>query len=195
MSTLFFIPYFLYERISINCFLHNFLILAIFLTNDRGAILQVIFGLMLLICFNFKLKNSIFLATAFILTCFFVFKFEFYPERFQTIVDIIEFYISNGIAVLYTDFINNDGISRNDGYLYLNEDGYPELYRSVLMGWYNTENLFHILFGSGFGTSDLMISKVAKGGRPHSILLEFIIICGLIPLIFYIYHFIRFLKV
>jgi len=173
ISLVFFLPFFFIRSLPVKLFIIAVFGSAMLLANDRAAILQTILAFLLF----FPLTRSwrllmIILAMA--------------PMAWVT---MMEPSASNRLMSIYMGlklFLVNDAIALESVLLEYGMQGYLDIWGAVYNLWFDLENLFGVLFGSGFGIAPEVLGRFHNTNRPHQIHLELMINVGLIGFMFFL---------
>ena len=191
---LFFIPFFYLKGLKRILF-YTILTAAVFLTGDRGPLLQLLFSVFLgLIFIERRYFLSIFLISIIGLSSYFAKAYDLLPYRYNNFVDALSYYKNKGLDKILHDFANLNDDSVTTKLNQLNLVGYFEKYHDLYYKWFTFENIIYIFTGAGLGSSDIVLSELVGFGRPHNFLIEVVIILGLIPSVLFFILTVIFLK-
>ncbi len=163
-----FLPFFLYKNLFIKISIFSIYLYSLILSNDRAAILIVLFSLFM---YMFIKNRKYFILSSMILFVLSIFIFQFkelLPYRIEMLINLINKVIEEGI------FLDDNALKESSVYHYL------EIWSTNLNIWFSLDNYFFILFGSGWG--NLQAFFITYGGfeRTHNMLLEILMTFGIV---------------
>jgi hypothetical protein len=170
ISMMFFVPWFWLKGPKL-VMVYCLVIVALFLSNDRGPILQIM-AILFIYSFIYHFKLTITLFVFFIVFVInFDFSYEYLPHRIGMLFKLLSHIMDFGV----NDLISNSSVSSE-----YSIQAYIAKYVLIYNGWFSFDNIWNLLFGTGIGITSIILEQYTGVGRPHSNVLEFIITFGLL---------------
>jgi len=168
LSFVFFLPFFYLKNWWLKLVVIAIFVSGLIVANDRAPVVQIMLATLFFAPFRpgYRLLVIGFALTPILL------------------VPAMDPSASNRISSLYWGlnlFLFNRESAEFQGYLLsYGLTNYLHIWEGIIDGWFRWDNLFNVLFGTGWGSSLDAARSVSAGGRPHGIHLDILIVWGIV---------------
>ena len=168
LAMVIFLPFFFIKNTLIKWLFFLLIALGMVVANDRAPMVQVVLAALLFS--KLRLKYKLLTIGCVLAPIFFV---PALPPA-----------TSNRIIALYWGlhlFLFGQETSELKGFYYSSGiEAYGQIWGSILTGWFQWDNIFNVIFGTGWGSSFHLAERFSGLGRPHSIHLELLVSWGIL---------------
>lgn len=164
---IFFLPFFFIRSWPVKLFVIAVFLYAMLLANDRAAALQTALAFILFFPLRKRWRLLLFI-------------FAMVPISWVTIIEPSASNRLFSVYLLLKSVVLNDASGLEWTLSVYGMQSYWDIWVALYNVWFDAENLFGLLFGTGWGVAPEVLGRFHNTNRPHQIHLELMINIGLI---------------
>lgn len=168
LAMIIFLPFFFVKSRWLRWSAFLLIAFGMLVANDRAPMVQVIMAALLFS--KLRLKYKLLTIGCVLAPIFFVPALP--PATSNRIIALywgLHLFLFGQETMEFKDFYYSSGI-----------EAYGQIWGSLVTAWFRGDNIFNVIFGTGWGSSARLAERLSGLGRPHSIHLEIMVSWGLL---------------